>query len=278
VSRFPLRSGPPANQPPQFLVRWYHQLGPGTFGLMAVLLLLQVALWVGIRVAPDQTDALYRDGLSLSLDNLQAGRVWTLLSYGLLHDLGSPTHLLFNLLGLYFLSPRTEVQLGTRRWLAFAASAVVAGGLLQVGLDLLTADRAIVVGVSALNLALLARFAWQQPDAQVLLLFVPVKARWVVPIAFAVDLLMWLSPGGHVAIGAHAGGVLSAWLWQPASARILRQWRARLQWRWLKVRGKQPDITTLLQQAERGRSAPASKGHLRVLPGGKDRPPPSEWN
>lgn len=263
-SRKTLSSGP---KPPLLWRWWQQQLGQGTFALMASLLLLHVAMLAGMRFAPEQAAWLHDDVLSLSSANLTQGKLWTLFSYGLLHDLRSPLHLVFNLLGLWFLSPQLEARVGTRRWLRFALWAVAVGGAAQLLFGWLTGEAHRVVGISALNLALLGQFAWQQPNAQILLLFVPVRAKWIVPLSVGVDLLMWLSPGGHVAVGAHLGGLAASWIWLRGGERRLDRMTGRFRWWWLGLRGKRPDVSGL------------ARGHLRVVQGGKSKvPPKDEWN
>lgn len=256
-----------SSEPPRLWRWWRQQLGAGTFTLLVLLPGLHVALLAGMRFAPESTIWLVDDALSLSLPGLLQGKLWTLWTYGLLHDLRSPLHLVFNAIGLWFLSPQLEARLGTARWLRFALWSVAAGGAAQMLLAWLTGESQRVVGISALNLALLGQFAWQRPNAQILLLFVPVRAKWVVPISVGLDLLMWLTPGGSVAIGAHLGGLAASWLWLRGGERRLDRLTARVRWWWLGVRGKRPDVSGL------------SRGHLRVVQGGKSQPPPrDEWN
>ena len=64
----------------------------------------------------------------LSAGGLRAGRVWTLASYGFLHDTRNLLHIVGNLLGLYFIGRVLLPMLGTTRFLALYAALIVAGG------------------------------------------------------------------------------------------------------------------------------------------------------
>ncbi|MGB0588966.1 MAG: rhomboid family intramembrane serine protease [Myxococcota bacterium] len=167
--------------------------------------------------------------VALSLEPQEAlfgGKVWQVLTYSLLHDLSSPSHVIFNAIGLLFLAPPLERRWGSRGFLQFAIfSALIAGvfsllcGLIAPGLF-----GARVVGVSGVVMAVLAAFSFVMPNATILLFFViPVQARWIVWLALGIDAMMFLSSpqGSGLAFHTHLGGVLAAWLlitgnWRPS--------------------------------------------------------------
>lgn len=208
-----------------FLLRARNRLGPAVFGLIALDLAIHLIFLVAIKTLHSESAlALYEDHLALSLSALGRGEVWTLLSYGFLHDLGGIQHILFNLLALFFFGPHLEKLWGTRAFLRFFLLSVVGGGLLQMLAALVGSHDAGTVGASAGLMALLAAFCWRNPDARVLLFFVvPVQARYLLPIVLGIDLLSWLT-GSDVAFFAHLGGVLTAaillrGLYRPRMAR-----------------------------------------------------------
>jgi membrane associated rhomboid family serine protease len=67
--------------------------------------------------------------LALSVDALQAGRLWTLLTHAVLHSQGFIFHVIGNALALYFLGRELIPLLGARRFLGVYAAATIAGGL-----------------------------------------------------------------------------------------------------------------------------------------------------
>ena len=113
-----------------------------------------------------------------------------------------------------------------------------------------------IVGISGVVMGLIGALSWTLKD-QILGYFftLPIRAKYVLPIVLAIDLLSWLGDrNSDVAVQTHLGGVLSAWLlmtgnWRPkVVAEHIRLWRVR-----------------------RGKRKPARQKapHLRVIDGGK---------
>ena len=57
------------------------------------------------------------NGLALTVSGIKSGKVWTLLTYSLLHSTANLLHIVGNLLGLYFVGRVLEPMLGFRRFL-----------------------------------------------------------------------------------------------------------------------------------------------------------------
>lgn len=188
-------------------------LGRDLFGLMAAVAVVHLVALVAVRALHVRVAAVVYDGwLSLSLHNLFAGKVWTVFSYVLLHDLGGISHVLFNLLGLYFFGVPVAQSHGRRPFWTLVGAAAAAGGLLQVTVGALFGDAGPVVGISAVTMAMLTVFAMQRPDAEIYLFFaLRVPARYLVPIVVGLDVLGALS-GSDVAVFAHIGGVIVGFL------------------------------------------------------------------
>lgn len=244
------------------------KLGPTVVALGLALLGIHVVLLVGIRVAGSEAlAAFYADHLALSPDALAGGRLWTLATYAFVHDLGDPMHVLFNVLALGFFGPDYERGRGRRALLTLLGVAFVAGGLTQVAWSALVGEGRGIVGASAGTMALLAAYCWSHPTARVLLFFVaPVPARWLLPIAVGIDLLVFLSQGG-VAFFAHLGGIAAAWA-------VLRAWPPRL----AVARAKG---WMAWARHKSGRAGPFSRpAHgFDVIRGGKANPrDPKNWN
>ena len=185
---------------------------------------------------------------------LGEGRIWQVISYAALHDLNSPGHVVFNLLGLLFLAPPLERRWGQRGFLQFVAfSALIAGVFsLLCGLIAPSYFSARVFGFSGVVMAIVAAFSIVMPNATLLLFFViPVKARWIVWLALGIDTMVFLSAPGEsdIAFHTHLGGVLAAWL------LITGNWRPSL----LKDR---LHLFTLKRKRRRPK--------LRIVKGGKD--------
>ena len=166
-------------------------------------------------------------------------RPWTIVTYMFLH--GSITHILFNMLGLFFFGPRVEERLGSAKfgWLYFTSG--IAGGLLSA----ILAPSAAIVGASAAIFGVMFAFAHFWPRDQILIWGVlPIEARWLVVITTV--LALWSGMGGSrggVADFAHLGGYAGAFLYlrwlearrglakfqrqaaAPATERVLGNWK-----------------------------------------------------
>lgn len=200
---------------------------------------------------------LFLDYLALRPADVVPGlQLWEAATYMWLHDLGSPWHLLMNMLGLFFLGVPLERRWGSRVFLRFYLLAALGAGVFTVIVGLLLPGLfgAPVVGASGGVIALLAAFSMIVPEATILLFFVvPVRARYVIWIALGIDTALFLSqPSGGIAYHTHVGGALAAWL------LITGNWRPRLAASRLRL---------LLHRLRAGRRA-RRKG-LRVIPGGR---------
>lgn len=236
------------------------RLGPTVAKLMIGLFAIHVTFLIAIRWLDSSAAlALYEDWLALSWSAVANGRVWTVATYALLHDLGDFTHVLFNLLALFFFGPPLERQWGSRAFLRFFAISVVTGGVLQLLGDLVLGRPDVTVGASAGMMGLLAAFAWSNPNAKILIFFVlPVSARHLVPIVLGIDLIAFLS-GSRIAFFAHLGGVLGAWisLRGLTNPRIARAWFRGLA-TWINRRlGRRPRITLV----DPGQRNPGDRSH-----------------
>lgn len=136
-------------------------------------------------------------------------RPWTVVTYMFLH--AGFTHILFNMLGLYFFGPRVEERLGAQRFLVLYFLSGITGALFST----IFAFNAAVIGASAAVFGVMLAFARFWPDVQILFFFIlPVRARTAVIIMTLMTL--WSGLGGSrsgVADFAHLGGFAGAYLY-----------------------------------------------------------------
>ena len=159
--------------------------------------------------------------LALTADNIRHGRVWTLVTYSLLHDANNLLHLVLNAVGILFVGRLLLPALGPRRFLWSYAGAVLAGGIFWLAVNFTRADHALLVGASAGSFGLLAlfccKFAYERMT--VLLFFVlpvTVVPRYLLMAIGAIEVLFFLFAelfpvGGRssVAHSAHVAGMLA---------------------------------------------------------------------
>ncbi len=122
-------------------------------------------------------------------------KLWQPFTYTFFND--DPINLLFALLGLWMIGSALEQRWGTRRFVTFyfATSALAALATALIGLVSPQVRGAGYFGNWAAIEALIAAFAIQQPDAQILLYIVPVQARWMLPISAGMTVLFMLMRG-----------------------------------------------------------------------------------
>src|SRR5712692_9607827 len=123
------------------------------------------------------------------------GRVWTPLTYTFLNL--DPIGLLFALLGLWLLGASLEQRWGTRRFVTFYFLTGALGALATALVAIVSpAVRAqpYYGNWSSLE-GLIAAFAVLLPDAQIFLYFIPVPARWMLPISAGITVLFMLMTG-----------------------------------------------------------------------------------
>lgn len=135
-------------------------------------------------------------------------RPWTIVTYMFLH--AGFTHILFNMIGLYFFGPQVESRIGSRRFFQLYFISGISGALLSFAF----APRSAIVGASAAVFGVMLAFAIFWPRVQILIWrILPIEARWLIVITTA--LALWSGLGGSrggVADFAHLGGYVGAYL------------------------------------------------------------------
>jgi len=169
---------------------------------------------------------------ALSLWGLKHGYVWQLLTYQFMH--ANLLHLFFNGWAVYVFGRDVEMALGRKSFLTLYFSSGIVGGIAQALAGLVSSDYfgAPVVGASAAAFGLTAAFAMLFPDRVLLLFFVlPMRAKWLLALCFALALYGMLSPPDGTAHVAHLGGMLTGLFFI----------RYALRWHWPKV-GRLPRL------------------------------------
>ncbi|MFH1416802.1 MAG: rhomboid family intramembrane serine protease [Planctomycetota bacterium] len=140
--------------------------------------------------------------LAMETELVQQGQVWRLFTFTYLHDQSSVFHILFNLIGLYFLGMSLERQWGPRRFFVFYTIGGFVGVILYFVLTSVgwLDPHGILVGASGGVLALLGACAVLFPRIQIIMVFFPVPIRLA---ALILVVLYAMNIGGA---GGNAGG------------------------------------------------------------------------
>jgi membrane associated rhomboid family serine protease len=142
---------------------------------------------------------------------------WSLLTYGVLHRPTDIFHILFNLIGLFYLGQLLRTFANDRVvWFTYVVG-VLAGGLAYVLLYNLLPVFAPSVGYTYLNgasagvLAIVFAVATLVPEYSIhLLLIGPLKLKWLALIYVVLDLVGLLGGNAGGAL-AHLGGAVTGW-------------------------------------------------------------------
>lgn len=192
------------------------------------LVIVNVAVWFIGQLLLERfvlhTDALTRNFSLVPSDVLFHGAVWQLASYMFLHA-SEVTHILFNMLMLWFFGAELEQRWGSRFFLAYylisgigAAVIYVTGTALAAALwNVGTASLLIPVqGASGAIFGLLLAYGILLGERQIYFMMVfPMKARYFVMIMGFVELVSLMQTqgrGSEVAYLAHLGGVVSGYV------------------------------------------------------------------
>jgi membrane associated rhomboid family serine protease len=182
------------------------------------LLIINIGVFLLMAFSPAFTTSMVQwfavDASSLT----SAIQLWRLISYQFLH--GSVGHILFNMLGVFFLGPTLERNWGGRKFITFYLGCGAAGGLFYlflVGIGFLGGGT--MVGASGAVLGMLAACAILFPHFVVILILFPLPIRRAAIILTIMYLILVVSrsenAGGEAAhLGGMAAGAIYV-MWQP---------------------------------------------------------------
>jgi membrane associated rhomboid family serine protease len=165
----------------------------------AVVLLLQETIFTS-----DVLANLLTFDASLALQ-----QPWTFVTYMFVH--GGILHLAGNSLALFIFGPVVERRLGSRLFLVYYLLCGIGAAVFSTILHVLGLHLEGFVGASGAILGVAYAFARMNPDAQ-LMVFpfpVPVRARYMIMLLAAYDVVGLFLFNDHIAHDAHLGGLLT---------------------------------------------------------------------
>ena len=186
------------------------------------LLIANAAIYFLQLTMPSVTQALaYNPSLILT-------RPWSIITYMFIHSPGSFTHILFNMIALFFFGPRVEERLGGAHFIRLYFFSGIVGALLS----LIFTPTAWILGASGAVFGVQLAFAKYWPRERIYIWGVlPIEAWLLVLITTALALWGGFGGGGNVAHFAHLGGYVGAWiylLWMDRRSPA-RHWKAKVE-------------------------------------------------
>jgi membrane associated rhomboid family serine protease len=206
--------------------------GGMTYGLPRMTRMVRIL--VIINVAAYLLE-LFNDQTMIGVFGLSAGtfwQAWRYITFQFLHAPEGISHILLNMLGLWFLGSPLEEAWGSRRFLAFYLSCGVFAGIAYVVISTLASlpPSMPIIGASGGVYGIVLACALLFPQMQIIFLFFPVPIRLAAIIIFGgMGLLVLQSMSQHRMAGAmsdvaHLGGAAMAAIW-------LRYWYLIETWR-----------------------------------------------
>ena len=177
---------------------------------------------------------------------LFGSRPWGVVTYLFVH--GGILHLAANMLVLYMFGTAVETRMGSRPFLFYYMYCGIGAALFCVLLSLFS-HQPPILGASGAVLGVAVAFAMFWPDAEILVLLVPIpiKARTLVLALVAIDLVFAVLIPDGVAHEAHIGGALAGWLFFKLQAVSRRRPAPLLR--------QEPEKVLMVQQTAAGRDS-----------------------
>lgn len=183
-------------------------------------------------------DGLMEKALGVSSAGLLSYRLWTPFTFTLLHSTGNLLHIVFTLLGLYFIGRPVLEALGPRKFLgAYFLTGFVA---CATWLAMHWGTQDVLIGATPVLAGLFIIYSCLNPNTPItlLLLFIPItlpKTKYLAWAFVALDLVgfVFFEIPGHGTMMSHSanlGAMLTGYLfhWALLSGRT---WRFTLPWK-----------------------------------------------
>lgn len=213
------------SQPEGGLRSWVGGI-PSPGRAVKLILLANVGLFVLCLITGGFSSPVYR-WLAMNTRLVLEGQVWRLFTFTYLHDQENLLHILFNMLGLYFLGQPLERSWGSKRFFAF----YTLGGFVAVLLYLVMttigplSPEGILVGASGGVLAILGACAVLFPQIRIIMVVFPVPIRAAALLLVAIYGFNLLNQGDNAGGDAcHLAGLGFGILWGYRGERWMQAW------------------------------------------------------
>ncbi len=169
----------------------------------AIILLLQQTLFTSEQLA----------GMLAFNAQYALARPWTFVTYMFVH--AGLWHLAANSLALFVFGPTVERRLGSTTFILYYLYCGIGAAVFSLLLRTIDLGAPEFVGASGAILGVAYAFARMTPDAQMMVfpIPVPIRARTMIMLLAAFDIVGLLLLSDGIAHGAHLGGLLSGALY-----------------------------------------------------------------
>jgi membrane associated rhomboid family serine protease len=199
---------------------------PAITPVVKKLLIANFAVFVLVILTGKGAGWVFRNGC-MDVGAVLHGQIWRLVTYEYLHDNSNIMHILFNMLGVFFLGPPLERHWGGRKFFIFYTVAGALGALfymLLASAGFLAAGP--MIGASGCVLGILGACAVLFPQFTIIFLFFPVPIRFAAVLLSAIYVLNILSRGFNAGgDAAHLAGLVFGVLWPLYGQRLWSRYR-----------------------------------------------------
>jgi len=187
-----------------------------TFWIVAVNFVIYLAMTF-LSLIPNFDRFIFQN-VAISLNNVLAGRVWTIITSMFMH--GSVSHLVMNMFSLLFLGGFLERLIGSKRYLGIYFVSGIIGSLvfllfsiypLSIVPGLGARPETLAVGASGAIFGLAGMLMVLTPKMKVYILFIPIAMPLWLGLSSMLILFWILSAFAGLPIGntAHLGGLIT---------------------------------------------------------------------
>ncbi|NQU24508.1 MAG: rhomboid family intramembrane serine protease [Candidatus Nealsonbacteria bacterium] len=164
---------------------------------------------------------------------------WQFLTYGFVHDPNDLRHIIFNMLGLFFLGRSVERHYGRKEFLWLYLLMLIFGSVVWSVCNLDSGPNTLLMGASGAVVGVVILFVLNFPKQTLLLFFVLPVPAWLVGV-FVVGMDLLGATGrvgaGNVAYSGHLAGAAFAFLYFRSGWNFTRLTQGRFSWLKLKRR------------------------------------------
>ncbi len=183
--------------------------------LVKIMIIINFVFWI-LEVLLLRTSLFYIvENMFLVPDSFFSGKVWQVLSYGLLHSPQNIFHIIVNMLMFYFFSYELNMKWGNKRFIIFYILSILMGGVFVILESFIISSNSFVptVGASAIIFSLTTAYALTFPNRVIYLIFYPIKSKYLIHIDLFIIILSYLAIGqSETSSSAHLGGMFLAFL------------------------------------------------------------------
>ncbi len=227
---------------------YYRQEQPGFVvgrprSAVVILILINAAVWLADALFAGESHWICRH-LALEVGTLAKPWMWwQFVTYGFVHDYHGISHILWNMLALFFLGRAVEELYGRAEFTRLYLVLVVVGGVAWAAVNFFRpgTSGAWLVGASGAVTGVVILFALNFPRQTILFMFVFPMPAWVLGVLIVLADVwgaIFDRPDAPVAVAVHLAGAAFAFLYFRQRWNFGALLQGRLAWPWFRSRGR----------------------------------------